>query len=242
MFFKRRKKIANTNQGSNTGQMMNLALFIMLLAFFIVLNSMSSYEEIKTESVKRSIKVAFTNEEPEAKPSVQEDPTLSMREGHTFDRLDALFQAQIVSFEAQKSKSSGRMMIRVEKEKFLNAVMQEGQFDLYRYPTRRDVQGNFFLPTLVSIIRSNIDGAPTRLEIIMNSDENPAQLKNANPQELRQNVRQVGSVAQKLESQGLSQKLLTIGLTKGDTEFVDLIFTKYVPFSPTVDDEVMIGG
>ena len=222
---------------------MNLSLFIMLLAFFIVLNSMSSYEEIKTESVKRSIKVTFTNEQPEEKPAVKKDPTLSMREGHTFDRLDALFQAQIVSFEVQKSKSTGRMMIRVEKERFFNAMLKAGQFDLYRYPSRRDVKGNFFLPTLVSMIRSNIDGAPTRLDIIMHNDQDPAHLKNHAPQILRQKIENIGEVARKLDDRGLPQKLLTIGVEKGDPQYIDLIFTKYQPFSPveTVTPDGMEG-
>ena len=61
------------------------------------------------------------------------------------------------------------MMVRVPLDRFSKAIMATGQKDLTRYPTRRDIQGNFFLPTLVSILRANIDGAPTRLQMVLNT-------------------------------------------------------------------------
>lgn len=214
---------------------MILSLFIMLLAFFIVLNTLSSYEEIKTEQVRRSVELAFSND-PDLKDnlsSVKPDPAKSMMEGHTFDRLEALFESQIVSFEATKSKTLGIMMVQVPYEKFAAAINAVGQKDLTRYPSRRAVQGNFFLPTLVSILRTNIDGAPTRMEVLLKTKKNPAEVQNQAPSQLSQRIDLAAGFSSKLETQGMPQKLLNIGVSKGNPDFVELVFKKYIPFSLT---------
>ncbi len=233
-FFRRRRRIEQSSGSNNTGQMMNLSLFIMLLAFFIVLNSLSSYEELKTEKVKRSIELAFSKD-PNVeimKSSTTPDPAEAMRQGHTFDRLDALFNAQISSFEAVQSKSQGVMMIQLPYEEFEQAIMAVGQKDLLQYPSRKAIRGNFFLPTLSSIIRRNIDGAPTRMEILLNAPTNPAELNNLKPNEMNKLISKVATFSERLEKQGVPEKLLNIGVQKGNPEFVNLVFRKYVPFSP----------
>ena len=232
-FRRRRRNVVNAG-GSDTAQMMNLALFIMLLAFFIVLNTLSSYEEVKTEQVRRSIELSFSRDpQVEAvKASTAPDPAQSMRQGHTFDRLDALFNAQISSFEAVQSKSRGVMMVQVPYDDFVEAVMAVGQKDLLRYPSRRAIRGNFFLPTLASILRTNIDGAPTRIEIILNTKKNPAELQNQTPDAMSKMISAAGQLSQRLEKQGMPQKLINIGVGKGNPKMINLVFRKYIPFSP----------
>lgn len=239
IFKRRRRNRTIPSAGADTGQMMNLSLFIMLLAFFIVLNTLSSYEEIKTEKVRRSVELAFSKDAKtkEELPSTRDDEAKSLKEGHTFDRIDALFEAQIVSFEATKSKSSGVMMVRVPYEKFSQAILAVGQKDLLQYPSRKAVRGNFFLPTLVSLLRRDIDGAPTRMEILVHTKDNPAEIQNQAPKELQNMITKVGVFSQKLEKQGMPQKLINIGIAKGDPEFIDLVFRKYIPFSPVKVEE-----
>lgn len=232
--FKRRRRNRTIPSGGDAGQMMNLSLFIMLLAFFIVLNSLSSYEEIKTETVRRSVELAFSND-PDIKEdisSTREDPAKSLKEGHTFDRIDALFESQIISFEQTSSKSRGIMMVRVPYEKFSKAILATGQKDLLNYPSRKAVRGNFFLPTLVSLLRRNIDGAPTRMEIMVHTKKNPAEIQNQAPKKIQSVISKVGVFSQRLQRQGMPQKLINIGVSKGDPEFIDLVFRKYIPFSP----------
>lgn len=235
--FKRRRRIETGSSSSNTGQMMNLSLFIMLLAFFIVLNTLSSYEEIKTEQVKRSIELAFSKDPDvkEIKSSATPDPAQAMRQGHTFDRLDALFNAQISSFEAVQSKSQGVMMVQVPYDEFEQAILAVGQKDLLQYPSRKAIRGNFFLPTLSSILRTNIDGAPTRMEILLNVRGNPAKIQNIKPETMDALIATASTFSKKLEDQGMPQKLLNAGVQKGDPKVVNLVFRKYVPFSPVKD-------
>lgn len=234
---KRRRRNTTGSTSSDTGQMLNLALFIMLLAFFIVLNTLSSYEEVKTDQVKRSVELAFSSDpdKKEESPSVKPDPAQGLREGHTFDRIDALFEAEIASFESTNSKSRGIMMVTLSYEKFSQGVFKTGQQDLLRYPSRRAVRGNFFLPTLISLMRRDIDGAPTRLEILLHTKDNPAELQNQSPVLLERTIRDGGKIAQHLEKQGLPQKLLNIGVSEGDPDTVTLVFKKYTPFSPVVE-------
>ena len=216
---------------------MNLSLFIMLLAFFIVLNSLSSFEEVKAEKVRRSVKIAFNNEVEEDLSSTRDSINKSMSEGHTFDRLDGLFQSQITSFKAEKSKSMGRMNVTVEYDKVVEAVTKADQVNILNYPNRRQIRDNFFLPTLVLIMKANIDGAPTRLEIIFHTNKEPAYLQNQSPKILQDKINDIGRISRIFEAQGMPQKLLTIGLEKGDADIVDLNFTKYVPFSPVINDK-----
>lgn len=236
MIIQRRRRRVSPPPASNANaqQMMSLALFIMLLAFFIVLNAISSYEDIKTEQVRRSIVLTFSKDKvpQETQSSTQSDEAKAMKEGHAFDRLDALFESQIASFEAVQSKTRGVMMVKVPLEDFSKAVMALGQKDITQYPSRRAVRGNFFLPTLVSILRSDLDGAPTRMEMLFGLDENPAKLQNQSPRIIKEAIDQAGVFSQKLEQQGMPTKLLNIGLERSDPAYVNLVFRKYVAFSP----------
>ncbi len=222
---------------------MNLSLFIMLLAFFIVLNALSDYEEVRTESVKRSLELAFSNdpELKEALPSSTDNPVQAMREGKAFDRIGALFQSEIASFETEKSEATGVMRVKVPFDTFADAVMAVGQKDLLRYPSRRAVRGNFFLPTLTSILRTEIDGISTRMEIIMHVKNNPARMQNQKPVILSSFVNRVGSFARQFDKAGMPQKLINVGLAQGDPDFVELIFRRYVQFSPISSDLIKQG-
>ena len=196
----------------------------------------TTYEEEKSEKVRRSVNIAFNKDVKEDLSSNRESEAQSMKEGHTFDRIEGLFEAQITSFDSEKSKILGRMNVQVEYERFVNAITKPDQIDILRYPSRRAIRDNFFLPTLVSIMKANIDGAPTRIEIIFHTKDNPADLQNDAPQELKAKINDIGLISRTLEAQGLPQKLLNIGLEQGDPDIVDLNFIKYIPFSPVTSN------
>ena len=69
----RRRKISGDSGGSSGGQLLAMSLFIMLLAFFIVLNAISNYENSKVKPVLQSIELTFASkitEEGNDKPYV----------------------------------------------------------------------------------------------------------------------------------------------------------------------------
>jgi hypothetical protein len=74
------------------------------------------------------------------------------------------------------------------------------------------------------------------MEMMIKSSQNPADLQNQKPSDMRALVNQVGKFSQKLQSQGMPQKLINIGVAKGNPDKIELIFRKYVPFSPVEEN------
>ncbi len=232
------------NNTIKTGQLMNLSLFIMLLAFFIVLNAMSSYEPNLAEPIIKSLDNTFSTDavKKDAAPSVKEDPVQSVNEGDIFDRIDALFTAQIVSYKKTISSNRGEMMLELPLEKFSQGVMAAGQKDLTTMSTARNVRGNFLVPTLVSIIKSEQRDITYLMDIMMHVSDNPANLQNQNPTKIAAVMRRGSALAQKLEQGGFSQKLINIGLKKGDEKMVELVFRRHEPFQVLTEEERLLQG
>ena len=214
---------------------MNLSLFIMLLAFFIVLNAISTFEENKAAKVRRSVEDSFSvkiTRDNEA-PSVTQGKAKSINEGNSFDRVEALFKSQFSGVKPSKDLSRGVMMIDLPYVKFEKAINALDQYDLTQSPARNEVRENFFLPTLSSILQANINGAPTRMEIYMHMNDNPASLQNDQPRDVRVTTNLLGEFSRKIQSNDVPEKLINIGIAKGDPTVVRLVFRKYVPFSVT---------
>ena len=217
---------------------MGLSLFIMLLAFFIVLNAISSFEEKKMSSVMDSVEQAFSKDvqRQDKKTSVTPDPVSSINEGETVERLDALFQAQISSFNAKKNVHSGTMYVTLPLDVFSKRIMAIGQEDVTK--TRSISTGkNFFLPTLVSILKSDRQGLPYRMDVVLHTKENPAKLQNQKPKSLLKTMKREGSFARQLEKTGLSQQLMSMGIRQGDPDVVELVFRRHEPFSPAISQD-----
>jgi len=172
MRYRRRRRIQSDPAPSATGQMMNLSLFIMLLAFFIVLNAISTFEENKAAKVRRSVEDSFSvkiTRDNEA-PSVTQGKAKSINEGNSFDRVEALFKSQFSGVKPSKDLSRGVMMIDLP------------------YDQPRDVR-----------VTTNL----------------------------------LGEFSRKIQSNDVPEKLINIGIAKGDPTVVRLVFRKYVPFSVT---------
>lgn len=240
----RRRRNEEVSQSSNTGMLMNLSLFIMLLAFFIVLNSLSAYEEKKIGDVVESVEIAFAKDarQKDIAPSVTDSPVQSVNEGSTFERIDALFQAQISSYKKTVDATRGVMTISLPLDKFSRAIMAAGQRDLTKMPATRDPRGNFMIPTLVSILKSDEKGAVYRMNILMHTPDNPPHYQNQNPSEMGMVMGRVSGFAEKLERGGFSQKLLNVGIKKGKPDMVELNFEPHVPFSPVDEKEKAQGN
>lgn len=234
MRYRRRRRIQIQTSSANAAQMMSLSLFIMLLAFFIVLNAISTFEKNKSEQVQQSLVQVFSSDvqQQDVKPSLVEDIAQSVKEGHVFDRLDALFQTQLISFEKTQSKSRGVMSVKMPYTEFTKAMKAVDQKDLTKMPTRLEGHRNYFLPTLVSLMQTDIGGAPTRMEIYFHVRGNPAEMQNKNPTALKKVIEDVGQYSALLQGARMPQKLLNIGVSKGDPDEVTLVFRKYKPFSP----------
>lgn len=232
---RRRRRRTITPGSDNPSMLMNLSLFIMLLAFFIVLNAISSFVEEKTYPVVQSLQMTFSTQalRPDVAPSMAPDPQESIRDGQTVERIDALFKSQITAFDAVKNESTGTMEVTLPIDVFANSVMAIGQEDLLAASPDAPVKGKkFFLPTLVSILKSDQQGVPYRMDILLHVGDNPAQMQNRDPKALAQVMARASQLTTQLEKAGLAQKLLSIGIDKGDANKVRLLFRPHEPFTP----------
>lgn len=236
--FNRRRRIDGAASRSNPTQLLNLSLFIMLLAFFIVLNAISSYEEQKSNPILQSLEDTFSTDaiRDDLAPSLVESPLQAIHQGHTVERIAALFEAELRSFDSETNMRSGTMSVEMDLEEFYDSVMTIGQKTLTPSNTRSPPR-YFFLPTLVSILQSDAAGVTYRLDIFMHSDENPAIVQNSDPARLKAIVDQGTQIVQRLQDIGMPQRLLSIGLKDGDADKVTIVFRHHVPFSPVAEEE-----
>ena len=208
-------------------QFLALSLFVMLLSFFIILNSMSTFEVTKAKPILKSLSLAFSEEQlnPELEASIAEIEQDSLREGSTLDKLSGLFNARIKGVDVQKNRLGTVMRVRMPIEEFSKNIMvsQNGQLSF-------NDQGPL-LPTLVSMLQ--VEGSIAhRMDIVLNLNDNPARVQNDDPQTLSGNLKAVASYAAVIERAGLPRRMVSAGLGNGPSETVDLYFRKYVPFSP----------
>lgn len=230
----RRRQIAPPPESNSSAlPLLNLSLFLMLLAFFIVLNGISSFEEARFHPIIKNLQMTFSSavlQEGEA-PSVTPSNIKSIHEGQTLDRIDALFNAQITGFEATQSVSSGGMQVDMTLEEFDRAMTMVGQVDLTKTKTVTGLQ-TYFVPTLVSLLHEAEAGRPYRLNIFMHTRDNPALLFNSDPAALKDTMRRAASYANILEKAGLTQPLINIGIMQGDPQKVTLSFRRHMRYMP----------
>ena len=230
----RKRQIHDDGINAVGNQMLSLALFIMLLAFFIVLNTISSYDEERVRPVIQSIEGSFASKITQAdnvQPSMRQEETQSDDEGDVLDKLEALFTAQIPALEIDMNKDKGVVYITLSWDDFETAVMSLGQAPDTKEGSEAAI-GDYFLSTLIALVKNDQAGLPYRMDIFLNMNENPAKIHNNNPEEVRTARRKLGKVAIKVEKTGLPQRYMSIGVRKGDEGMVDLIFRPHIPFNP----------
>lgn len=235
----RRRNIKGNGGGPPATIVLNLSLFIMLLAFFIVLNTMSSFEEVKVKPIISSLEKAFSTDvrRQDTLPSVTpEIETPNIDEGNILKRLEALFQSQVAAYEATKSDRRGIMHVRVPTDILTKAVLAveaqtSGETEIV------SGEADPFLAVLVSILRSEEMGIVYRLDIVTNVNGNPAALQNDIPQAMFSVMAQTSLLSQKLEQAGMPKHLLSSGVKEGDPAYIDLYFSPHEPFNPLGDSD-----
>lgn len=232
----RRRRVSTGTEKSMAGQLLGLSLFIMLLAFFIVLNAISTFEENKVKPVMQSLEYTFaakirSRNQQTSEPSLRQDETLSTQEGDTLEQLENLFAAQIPNYEAVKNRRLGMMYIQVPYEEFEKAVMAIGAGPA-EGGDEAPSSSRYFLPTLVGLLKSDQAGAAYRMDMILGTGENPSKLASDSPQQMERVMAGMSRIARRIESAGIPPRLLSAGLQKEEKDMVDLVFRPHIPFNP----------
>lgn len=205
-------------------QFLALSLFLMLLSFFIVMNAISTFDETKVTPRMNSVSLAFSMTPPKENqaPSSVESSRASAGTGDTFEELDGLFDAHISGFQVAKNRLGTQMYVKVPVSEFENVI---------QYSKSQNEGGVVaFLPTFISMLRADKNGAPYRMDLFLNIPEDVQQYKLNNLDGLNAAVKKVSDYTQSLEDRGLPKHLLSAGLKKGDPAFIELVFMKHEPY------------
>ena len=196
---------------------MALSLFLMLLAFFIVLNSISSYEEYKVKPVMNNIKTTFAPRalRLETSPSRQKNPIKAMGKGSTVERLQALFRAQIPSADIHYNKSTGVMRMEMAYDKLEKAIMAIGQ-EKPDLDNPEDAPADFFVPMLASLLDLEKADRPYRMSIMRTFSRDPASRYLKRKSMMQKRIESHGALAEKLVEGGVPGKVLSIGMQAYD--------------------------
>ncbi len=209
-------------------QFLSLSLFLMLLSFFIVLNSVSEFEENRAvPAALNSLTLAFSSQlstpqdNPSATPSLHPDK----RGGDSLEAIEGLFNAHIAGFEAKRNRLGTMLHMQLPMQRFENAVDETDFADAGFSDTQQT-----FATTLVTALRSAENDNPYRIDMVFNIPEDPTVLSQSQPDEFMQALRRVSTLATTLENKGIPKKMISAGLKTGQTGFVDLYFYRYEPF------------
>ena len=211
-------------------QFLALSLFLMLLSFFIVLNSVSNFErQNAVPAVMNSLLLTFSSQErkveprPAPKPSEYED----QRKGDTINAVEGLFNAHIAGFEASRNRLGTVLHVSLPMQRFENAV-DAAYFSEFDASESGEEQS--FILTLVTVLRSAERGDPYRIDMVYNIPEDPVILKETDPNAFWAALKRASDLAENLEERGLPRKMMSVGLQKGQIGYIDLYFYKYAPF------------
>ena len=216
-------------------QFLALSLFLMLLAFFIVMNALSDFETVenKERHVLRSLALAFTGEDiPEdSAPSEEENLRDIVNEGDTLSQLEGLFDGHIANFQATRNRLGNVLHIQVPVSEFENAIDMP---QIMNSGGSRSVSGGqgTFLQTMITVLRSAKSGVPYRMDMILLIPEDLESYRKNNTADYMEAIHKVGFFAQTLERSGMPKNMMSVGLDQGKSGYVDLFFYPYRPYSP----------
>lgn len=216
-------------------QFLGLSLFIMLLSFFIILNSVSNFELTKAQPVLNSLASVFSKDvlpEDIRPPGQRANVAQSSREGDTLSQVQAFFTSTITGVDAKQNRLGTEMHMRMSFADFEKAVNEALTPPKPGEPENID---RSFLPTLVSLLGAE-DTTPYRMDMVLSTAENPAELQASQPEQYKKLNAGIARIAAKLESAGMPARLISAGLEKGSADTVDLYFRRHEPFNPVVQN------
>lgn len=210
------------------GQLMGLSLFIMLLAFFIVLNAISTFSEQKARQAVASLGDVFGSEEEFI--STIRGQVEETGKGDSLDSLEGLFNAYLTGIDIEQDKTWGTMHISLPLDEFVAALESVAPGELKAQGA--DLQGKPMLPTLVSLLESGEGKLPFRMDMIASVPEDPGRMYNDDPASLHEISEKLSSMAVRLEKGGLPASQMSIGVQRGQENNIDLYFRRLRQTAP----------
>lgn len=187
-----------------------LSLYLLLFAFFIVLNSFSTFDSGRRDAVINSVLDAFAQI---SGPGTQQD--LGGTTGNEFqarrfqDAVTNIFESAIPLANLRVAVTGTRMEVDVPSQVFF-----EGDSVVVRNPLP-------MLDRIVATVSSPPLGMAYELSVVARV---PAQDGDALPVNMTTDIARVGNIARALDARGMPPRSLSIGLDQGDSGTFTLIF------------------
>lgn len=206
---------------------LGLSLFIMLLSFFIVMNSVSSFETTKVSPIINSIEMAFgakLDAKELAKTAPKPHDLPQDKEGDTLEDIKGAFGAHIKDYQLNKNRLGTVMTVEMTVEEFELSLRD---IDVMRETGKSVTREQSFIPTLISLIDSAQGRTPYRMDLFVQVPASKI------TQTSGAFVKQAGRYGHSLELAGLERKLLSAGLMEGEQGRITMIFRRYEPVKIT---------
>tara|TARA_Y100001001_G_scaffold162587_2_gene189522 strand:- start:754 stop:1482 length:729 start_codon:yes stop_codon:yes gene_type:complete len=126
----RRKKVETDGANlADTNQILQLSLFMMLLAFFMVLNATSQFEDGKVKPVVESLYKTFGSKlvSQDTKPSEKPDPIQYLNSGQALEYFSEVFNAELPQVTQSKQNEKGVMQLVMPRDMFESLITSTDQ-------------------------------------------------------------------------------------------------------------------
>jgi hypothetical protein len=218
---KRRKIKSDDGGGALATQFLALSLFIMLLAFFIVLTASSDTTPVKSAPLIESLEKTFASkiEGMDKKPAKVEDKEQSTGQGQSLESIKGLLKSQGLPFTVEKMEGNSLMYLRMRREDFINS------FGIKEKKLTREQ--SVFLSKLLILLRPSDKVLTYSVDVFVGLGENPAQMALEYPDKTKSSVVLADKLASLLIAQKFPKKLITIGLHQGAAGYIDMYFKPF---------------
>lgn len=216
--FRRDEGLFNKGSGKDSTQLLQLSLFIMLLAFFIVLNMTSQYEEGKVQPIIQSLYKAFSSDlSPPLKviDDVRNPIVKSFKQAQSLDYIDDIFKSELPKLKLSVD----------DRSKVLSAGFDRGEFE-----DSINTAGTALFDRIVAamIYLEQDKKRPLAIEIAVKADMSDSNATQAA-------IKRADGYARQMIARGVPEYLVALSLY-GSSQHKDDVTLSFRPFQSFAPD------
>jgi outer membrane protein OmpA-like peptidoglycan-associated protein len=190
-----------------------VALYLILLAFFILLNAVSEHAASKAADAMESVNVTFDPSDPRNKPTIVPSAVDTASQDSVLSRVSQTFLAELEISGRFSSNGGNTFEARFPTDR----IFEPGSFQI-----RRDMTP--FLDQLVAAVRAAPTSKPQRVALLFGAGVELVSREVTRSQEIA--IRRAGAIARYLTEQGLSNSEFSVGFTAiSDDEILALFWS-----------------
>lgn len=228
-----RKKTPPKQTATDMTPYMSLSLMILLLAFFIVLNAISNFQDSKIKPRIESIDKQFATKAvgDTSLPSRITSPENAGGAGDAFDNVEGGLKSQGIPFTSERLRGNSVLFVRVPEQRFLAMIGLGNAAD-------SDEKNIFLGKIAMMLMPSSSLGVRYKMNVLLAMGDNPAAVAKDNPDKAKARLHLADRIANTLIRHQFNPALLTTGLQSGTEGYIDIYFETINPaVKETIGDE-----